>query len=126
MYFVVLHVVYTLLLLLCVFLSLLSIVRHFHVYAHMLIVVDFLVVNFFAFLIIARNPPKRFWRKLVEILPTSLPELLKPSRDLLELRKSKFLNPIVLYTILKVSFFIFLLIFYFPFSRTPDGPDGAL
>ena len=31
------------------------------------------------FLVIARNPPERFGRKLVEIFPTGLPELLQPS-----------------------------------------------
>ena len=55
----------------------------------MLIVVAFLVVNFFAFLIIARNPPDGIWRKLVEIVPTGLPELSKPSREEKNLRKAK-------------------------------------
>ena len=59
-------------------------------YAQNSILVNLILVNFFTFLIIARNPPKRFWRSSVEIFPTSVPELLKPSRDLLELRKSKF------------------------------------
>ena len=58
-------------------------------YAHIEIVVTFLVVNFFRFLVMVRNPLERFWRKLVEILPTGLPELSKPSGTLENLRKSK-------------------------------------
>ena len=57
-------------------------------YVHIEIVVAFLVVKIFGFWVIARNPPDEFRRKLVEILPTGLPELSKPSRDLLELRKT--------------------------------------
>ena len=58
-------------------------------YAHIKVVVAFLVVNFFGFLVIARNPPNEFWRKLVEILPPGLPELSKPSRNLPDRRKTK-------------------------------------
>ena len=48
------------------------------IYAQTLIVVNLIVVNFFGFLVIEKNPSERFWRKLGEILPTVLPELSKP------------------------------------------------
>ena len=38
---------------------------------------------------IARNPSDGFGRKWVEIVPTGLPELSKPFRDLLNLRKAQ-------------------------------------
>ena len=59
-------------------------------YAQNLILVTLILVNFGGFLVIARNPPDGFRRNLVEILPTGLPELSKPSRDLLQLRKTEF------------------------------------
>ena len=62
----------------------------FHKYAHIEIVVTFLVVNFFGFLVITRDHGSFEGRHWVEILPAGLPELFKPSRDLLELRKFKF------------------------------------
>ena len=57
-------------------------------YAKNLILVNLILVNFGGFLVIARNPPEHISRNLVEIVPTGLPELSKPSRDLLELRKT--------------------------------------
>ena len=54
--------------------------------------VDFLLVNFFGFLVITRDHGSFEGRHLVEMNPTSLPELSKPSRDLLELRKAKILE----------------------------------
>ena len=60
------------------------------VYAHIEIVVAFLVVKIFGFLVIARNPPDGIRRKLVEILPTSLPDLPKTFRTPQNLRKSFF------------------------------------
>ena len=48
------------------------------VYAQTLILVNLIVVNFFGFLVIEKNPSERFWRKLGEILPTILPDLSKP------------------------------------------------
>ena len=47
----------------------------------------FLVVNFFGFWIIARYPTVRLSRKLEEILPTGLPDLPKPLRTNIHLRK---------------------------------------
>ena len=58
----------------------------------MLIVVAFLVVKIFGFWVIARNPPDGIWRKLVEIVPTGLPELPKTSRTSQNLRKTKILE----------------------------------
>ena len=46
-------------------------------YAHIEVVVAFLVVNFFGFLVIARYHTMRFWRNLEEMNPTDLPELSK-------------------------------------------------
>ena len=51
-------------------------------YAQTLILVNFLLVNFFSFLIIARSHELRFGRNLVGIVPRSPPELFKPLRDL--------------------------------------------
>ncbi len=51
-------------------------------YAHMLIVVAFLIVMFFGLLVIARNPPERVWRKMVEMLAFNLPDLPKNLQDL--------------------------------------------
>ena len=64
--------------------------RIFSLYAQNLILVTLILVNFGGFWVIARNPPDGFRRNLVEILPTGLPELSKPSRDLLQLRKTEF------------------------------------
>ena len=50
------------------------------------------LVNFFGFSVIARNLEGNKGRHLVEMNPTDLPELSKPSRDLLELRKTKILE----------------------------------
>ena len=52
-----------------------------------------IVVKFGVFLVITRDHG-RFWgRHQVEALPTDLPELFKPARDLLEPRKLKILGP---------------------------------
>ena len=61
-------------------------------YAHIEVLVTFLLVNFLGFLVITRYPTMRFWRKLVEILPISLPELSKPSRTSENSRKTKILE----------------------------------
>ena len=60
-------------------------------YAQNLILVNLILVNF-VFLGITRHRGSYEGRHLVEMNPTSLPELSKPSRDLLELRKVKFLE----------------------------------
>ena len=60
----------------------------------MLIIVTFLVVNIFVFLVITRDHGSFEGLHQVEILPTGLPELFKPARDLLEPRKLKILGPI--------------------------------
>ena len=49
-------------------------------------------IYFGGFLVIARNPSGGFGRKWVEMVPTGLPELSKPFRDLLNLRKTQFLT----------------------------------
>ena len=49
------------------------------VYADMLIVVAFLVVNLFGFCVITRHHDSFEGRHLVGILPTELPELSKPN-----------------------------------------------
>ena len=56
-------------------------------YAHMEIVVVLIVVKFGVFLVITRDHGSFGGRHQVEILPTGLPELFKPARDLLEPRK---------------------------------------
>ena len=61
-------------------------------YAHIEVLVTFLLVKIFGFWVIARYPTMRFWRKLVEILPISLPELSKPSRTSENSRKTKILE----------------------------------
>ncbi len=48
--------------------------------------------DFFSSLVIARNPPKRFWRKLVDILPFNLPDLPKTSRTSKYHRKTNILE----------------------------------
>ena len=65
-------------------------------YAQTLILVTFLLVNFFGFSVITRDHGSFEGRHLVEMNPTSLPELSKPSRDLLELRKAKILETKIL------------------------------
>ena len=62
-------------------------------YAHMEIVVVFIVVKFGFFLVITRDHGSLGGRHQVEILPTGLPELFKPARDLLEPRKFEILGP---------------------------------
>ena len=61
-------------------------------YAHMEIVVVLIVVKKLGFLVITRDHGSFGGRHQVEILPTGLPELFKPSRDLLELRKTNILQ----------------------------------
>ena len=62
-------------------------------YAQTLILVTCLLVNcFLGFSVISRDHGSFEGRHLVEMNPTSLPELSKPSRDLLELRKAKFVE----------------------------------
>ena len=62
-------------------------------YAQTLIVVVLIVVNKFGFLVITRDHGSFGGRHQVEILPTDLPELFKPARDLLEPRKFENLGP---------------------------------
>ena len=57
-------------------------------YAHIEIVAAFLVVILLAFSVITRHHGSFEGRHLVEILPTDLPELFKPARDLLEPTKT--------------------------------------
>ena len=57
------------------------------VYAHIEVVVTLVVVNFFVFLVIARYPTVRLSRKSVEKLRTGLPDLPKPLRTNILLRK---------------------------------------
>ena len=47
------------------------------------------------FWVIARTPPERFWRKLVEKFPTGLPELFQASRTTKSNEKLKFLEKTV-------------------------------
>ena len=61
-------------------------------YAQTLIVVALIVVNFFGFSVITRDHGGFEGCHLVEMNPTGLPELSKPSTDLLELRKTKILE----------------------------------
>ena len=56
-------------------------------YAHIEVVVTLVVVNFFGFLVIARYPTVRLSRKSVEKLRTGLPDLPKPLRTNILLRK---------------------------------------
>ena len=63
------------------------------VYAHMEIVVVLTVVKFGGVLVITRDHGSFGGRHQVEILPTDLPELFKPARDLLEPRKFEILGP---------------------------------
>ena len=63
----------------------------FPYYAHMEIVVVLIVVKKLGFLVITRDHGSFGGRHQVEILPTDLPELFKPARDLLEPRKFKIL-----------------------------------
>ena len=57
------------------------------------IVVVLIVVKFVFLLIVTRDHGSFGGRHQVEILPTGLPELFKPARDLLEPRKFKILGP---------------------------------
>ena len=50
-------------------------------YAQNLILVNLILVNFFSFLVIARNHSDIYGRNLVEIDPTSLPQLSIQLRD---------------------------------------------
>ena len=61
-------------------------------YAQTLILVNLIVVKIIGFLVITRNPPDQFWRNLVEILPTGLPDLPKSSGTSKKARKTKFLR----------------------------------
>ena len=61
----------------------------FGFYAKTLILVDFLLINFFTEMIISRDHKAGEVPEYVEINPTSLPELSKPSRNLGNLRKTK-------------------------------------
>ena len=58
-------------------------------YTQNLILVILILVNFVGFLVITRDHGSFEGRHSVEIFPTGLPELFKPSRDLLELRKTE-------------------------------------
>ena len=58
-----------------------------YMYAHIEVVVTLVVVNFFVFLVIARYPTVRLSRKSVEKLRTGLPDLPKPLRTNILLRK---------------------------------------
>ena len=58
--------------------------------AQHLILVDFILANLFSLLVIESSHGSYEGRHWVEILPTGLPDLSKPSRDLLELRKTEF------------------------------------
>ena len=57
-------------------------------YARIEVVVTFLLVDFLGFLVITRDHGSFEGRHQVEILPTDLPELFKPARDLLEPTKT--------------------------------------
>ena len=56
-------------------------------YAHIEVVVTLVVVNLFGFWVIARYPTVRLSPTSVEILPTGLPDLPKPLRTNMLLRK---------------------------------------
>ena len=58
-----------------------------NIYTHIEVVITLSVVNFFVFLVIARYPSGRFLRKLEEQLRTGLPDLPKPLRTNIHLRK---------------------------------------
>ena len=75
-------------------------------YAHIEIVVTFLVVNFFGFLVITRNPTMHFGPKLEEIFLSASRSFLYLSETLLQAINPSFLDP-------KFSRKIFLLNFYF-------------
>ena len=64
-----------------------NVLRKIH-YAHMEIVVVLIVVKKLGFLVITRDHGSFGGRHQVEILPTDLPELFKPARDLLEPTKT--------------------------------------
>ena len=72
------------------------------IYTQTLIVVVLIVVHFGGFGVTARNPPDEFCRKLVEIVPTGLPELSKPSRTTLKIRKTTFLESMCLNKNMKI------------------------
>ena len=57
------------------------------------VLLPFAVVKFGGFLVITRDHGSFGGRHQVEILPTGLPELFKPARDLLEPRKFEILGP---------------------------------
>ena len=61
-------------------------------YAHIEVLVTFVLVNFWGFSVITRNLGGNKGCHLVEMNPTGLPELSKPSRDLLELGEAKILE----------------------------------
>ena len=66
-----------------------SVRRLFVSYAHIDIVIAFLVVNFFTQMVIVRNHGVGQVPGLVKMNPTSPPELFKPFRDLGKRRKKK-------------------------------------
>ena len=56
--------------------------KKFNDYAHIEVLVTFLLVNFFTKMNIARNPEGFQVPGVVQKNPTGLPELFKPTRDL--------------------------------------------
>ena len=58
-------------------------------YAQTLILVNLILVNIFSFLVITRNRSDVYGRNLVEIDPTSLPQLSKQLRDQKNSQKQK-------------------------------------
>ena len=65
-------------------------------YAQILILVNLILVNKFSFLIITRHHELGFGRNLVEIHPTSLPDLPKQLRHLNNGQKTQILETICL------------------------------
>jgi len=66
-------------------------------YGHMLIVVAFLVVNFFVVLVITLHHGFVEGHHKVDIFPRGFPKLFKPTRDLLELRRTQLFRINMLY-----------------------------
>ena len=86
-------------------------------------------MNFFGFLVITRNPPERFWGKLVESFPFNLPDLPQTSRTSKNLGKTKFLlgglgppdPPHFFAEELLKNFFLFFKVKNRPFMYPPFG-----